>query len=205
MSITTKERDLYSTVWQSVDTYGQYSPGEKYLPLFLHMIGDRRAPRHGDPAYPRSVLDAGCGSGKGALALQAAGFHVSMSDVTREGLIPEASGIHFHEHVLWRPFYGWETPVQYDFVYCCDVLEHIPPQFTMISVRELLQIAPIVFVAVCNVPDSSGSWVGQALHQTVQPFTWWRDSFREIATVLDARDLHDNSVFLLERSNVERA
>jgi hypothetical protein len=42
-------------------------------------------------------------------------------------------------------------------------------------------------------------WIGKTLHQTVQPFTWWRDSFRELATVVECRDLFDNSVFLLER------
>lgn len=195
--IATKERELYSTVWQSVDSYGDVSPGEKYLPLFLDMVGERRG----------LVLDAGCGSGKGALALQSAGFDVLMCDLTSEGVRPEARTLPFFEAVLWkpinpqRPHYSvlkgmFETV---DFAYCCDVLEHIPPQFTMLVVEQLLRVAPKAFIALSNVPDLNGAWVGQPLHQTVQPFTWWRDSFREIARVVDARDLLMNSVFLLER------
>lgn len=185
MLITTKERELYTTVWQSIDQYGAYSPGEKYLPLFLDMVGDQRG----------SILDAGCGSGKGAVALQGAGFTVSMCDVTPDGLISEAMRLPYADQVLWHRITG-----AFDYAYCCDVLEHIPPQFTMLAVSRLLDVAPKVFIAVCNVADSSGVWIGQSLHQTVQPFTWWRDSFAEIATVTDARDLHENSVFLLERT-----
>jgi hypothetical protein len=78
-------------------------------------------------------------------------------------------------------------------------MEHIPTQFTALVAVELLKCAPQVFIALSNVPDNFGAWIGEPLHQTVQPFTWWRDMFREVAAVVDARDLHDNSVFLLER------
>jgi hypothetical protein len=63
----------------------------------------------------------------------------------------------------------------------------------------LLESADRVFLSVCNVPDTSGVWIGKSLHQTVQPFSWWKSNFAEIATVVEARDLFDNSVFLLER------
>jgi 2-polyprenyl-3-methyl-5-hydroxy-6-metoxy-1,4-benzoquinol methylase len=182
--IATKEQELYSSVWASIDDYELYSPGETYLPLFLDMIGETRG----------SILDAGCGSGKGAIALKAAGFDVTMCDMTAEGLVPEAQDIPFTFRVLWHP-----SKQQYDFAYCCDVLEHIPPQFPMLVVSRLLEAAPRVFLSVCNVQDSAGVWIGKTLHQTVQPFTWWRDSFRELATVVECRDLFDNSVFLLER------
>ena len=185
-AIATKERELYSSVWASIDCYGDRSPGEAYVPMFLQMIGPDRG----------KVLDAGCGCGKGALALKAAGFDVTMCDLTNEGLVPEARSIPFHEAVLWRRplFTAW-----FDYAYCCDVLEHVPTQFTMLTVEQLLWTAHRVFIAVSNVQDLNGAWVGQPLHQTVQPFTWWRDSFREIAKVVDARDLHETSAFLLER------
>jgi len=182
--IATKERELYSSVWASIDDYELYSPGETYLPLFLDMIGETRG----------RVLDAGCGSGKGALALKAAGFDVTMCDVTADGLSPEAQDIPFTFRVLWH-----QLPSGFDYAYCCDVLEHLPTQFSMLVVARLLEAAPRVFVSVCNVQDSAGVWIGKELHQTVKPFTWWRDSFRELATIVECRDLFDNSVFLLER------
>ena len=57
------ERTLYEQVWQSVSDYGSHAPGEHYLPIFLEMISGNRG----------RVLDAGCGSGKGGLALRVAG------------------------------------------------------------------------------------------------------------------------------------
>ena len=183
--IATKERELYATVWSAIDTYADSAPGQQYVPLFLQMIGPERG----------TILDAGCGSGKGALALKAAGFDVTMCDLTAEGLVPEAQDIPFTFRVLWHP----SKPDAYDFAYCCDVLEHVPTQFTMLVVQQLLTTAKRVFIAVSNVQDINGAWVGQSLHQTVQPFTWWRDSFREIAKVVEARDLHETSAFLLER------
>lgn len=187
MNLSTQERELYTSVWSSIDDYAKYSPGETYLPIFLDMIGGQRG----------AVLDAGCGSGKGAVALQKAGFDVTMCDVTRDGLVPEAQGIPFVEAVLWDPLYFPKK--HFSFTYCCDVLEHIPTQLTMLVVHRLLEVSPRAFISVCNVQDSAGIWIGKTLHQTVQPFSWWKQNFKEIATVVEARDLFDNSVFLLEQ------
>ncbi len=204
MSIATQERELYTTVWASIDDYAKYSPGEVYLPIFLDMAGLAHyaedgyalAPSAGHPA----ILDAGCGSGKAAVGLKKAGFNVTMCDVTRDGLVPEAQDIKFFDQVLWNPIViDTKWPYDFAYAYCCDVLEHIPPQFTMLVVSRLLDVAPRVFLSVCNVQDSAGVWIGKSLHQTVQPFSWWKANFKEIATVIEARDLFDNSVFLLER------
>jgi hypothetical protein len=37
------------------------------------------------------------------------------------------------------------------------------------------------------------------LHQTVQPFTWWRDSLKELGTIVEARDLLTDAAFLVTR------
>lgn len=186
MNLATKEQQLYSTVWQSVEQYGAYSPGESYLPLFLQMIGASRG----------TILDAGCGSGKGALALQAAGFTVTMSDITRDGLAPEASHMPFLPHVMWddRP------DLSFDYVYCCDVMEHIPLPFTMLVIRQLLSIARRgVFLSISLMPDSFGVLIGQHLHQSVQTFPQWRDQLDTVGRVIEARDLLHTGVYFVER------
>jgi hypothetical protein len=84
-------------------------------------------------------------------------------------------------------------------VYCTDVLEHIPTQFTMLAVEQMLRVARRgVFVAVSVVPDTFGVWAGKALHQTVQSYTWWKDSLSEIGLVTDARDLLHAGTFYVE-------
>jgi ubiquinone/menaquinone biosynthesis C-methylase UbiE len=188
MSLLDTERATYETVWSSVEGYAQHSPGEQYLPLFQHI------------AQPRArVLDAGCGSGKGAVALAKAGFHVEMMDFTDAGLVPESQGIYFYSGCLWENLTD-VVNTEPDWVYCTDVLEHIPPQFTMLAIDQMLRVAKEgLFLTVSLVPDNFGVWAGKSLHQTVQPFTWWKDSLKELGAVVEARDLISNAVFVVKR------
>lgn len=197
MSIRTAEATLYADIWSSVPSYGDHAPGEHYLPLFLQMVGEARG----------TVLDAGTGTGKGALALRAAGFDdVVCCDLTDAGLVPAARTLPFRQACLWRDLHdvvanvGQWGRASVDYVYCCDVLEHVPPQFTMLAIDQMLRVAKRgLFLAVALVPDSFGVWTGTALHQTVQSFTWWRDSLRELGTVVEARDLCGSAVFFVTK------
>jgi 2-polyprenyl-3-methyl-5-hydroxy-6-metoxy-1,4-benzoquinol methylase len=188
MSLLDTERATYETVWSSVEGYAQHSPGEQYLPLFLQVAQP-----------PAKVLDAATGSGKGALALQAAGFQVWTCDLTEAGLVDDARDLPFASQCLWHSFadkFAWR---EFDWVYCTDVLEHIPPQFTMLAIDQMLRVAKEgLFLTVSLVPDSFGVWAGKSLHQTVQPFTWWKDSLKELGTVVEARDLISNAVFVVK-------
>jgi SAM-dependent methyltransferase len=189
-TIAAAERDLYSDVWTSLDDYATFAPGEAYLPLFLQIVGEARG----------VVLDAGCGSGKGGLALAGAGFDVTLCDLTDDGLTDEARRtLPFRRMCLWRdlrPHVWADKRWLVDYTYCCDVLEHLPPQFTMLAVNQMLRVTALgLFLSVSLVPDQFGFWMGRALHQTVQPFTWWRDALRELGTVEEARDLLTSAVF----------
>lgn len=180
MSLHAAERALYQGVWTDLETYGDIAPGEFYLPLFLQVAGESRG----------HVLDAGCGSGKGALGLQRAGFRVSCCDLTDAGLVDEAKALPFSEACLWHSL-KWCAPLgSFEWVYCCDVMEHLPTQFTMLAVEQMLRVSRKgVFLGIATVPDQFGVWAGRALHQTVQPFTWWKDALGEVGTIVDARDL----------------
>jgi 2-polyprenyl-3-methyl-5-hydroxy-6-metoxy-1,4-benzoquinol methylase len=187
MTIQQRERATYEDIW-SVDEYARHSPGAAYVPLFLDMA---------QTTMRTSVLDAGCGTGKGALALQAAGFTVQLCDLTDAGLLPEARALPFTEVCLWddlKRVVGFQ-----DWVVCCDVLEHIPTPFTMLVIARLLEVARRgVFLSISLVPDQFGVWVGKPLHQTVQSFTQWQEQVSALATVKEARDLLHTGVFLLE-------
>jgi SAM-dependent methyltransferase len=190
MSLLENERETYAELWSSVGAYAENSPGEQYLPVFLQVVGDWRG----------TVLDAGTGSGKGALALKRAGFDVRLCDVTDAGLVAEASALPFRQACLWSDFTSRFAPgFEFDWVYCTDVMEHIPPQFTMLAVYQMLKAARNgLFLTVSLVPDSFGVWAGKSLHQTVQSFDWWKQSLNEVGRVVDARDLISNAVFVVE-------
>lgn len=186
MSIQQAERALYDDVWASVPHYDEVSPGEHYAPLFAEIA---------EPG--QLVLDAGTGTGKGALALQRCGFRVVACDLTPAGLVPEARPLWGGEARLWSDLTAI-VPCA-DWVYCTDVLEHLPTQFTMLAVEQMLRVAPRLFLSVSLQPDVNGVWVGRALHQTVQSFVWWREALREVGRVTDARDLLADAVFVVER------
>lgn len=186
------ERQTYEEVW-TVPAYRQYSPGAAEVDRFLAMSG----------ATGGSVLDAGCGAGAGGQALAALGFRVVLTDVTHAGLGPTPPDLPFVPAVLWddlRPVAQATTGMtHFDYVYCCDVLEHVPTAFTMLVVARLLAVASRgVFLSVATTPDAFGAWVGTPLHQTVQEFTWWRDALAELGRLVEARDVLVGGLFYLE-------
>lgn len=195
MSIQAQQRSTYETMW-GFEQYAAFAPGERHVDLFLEMVGDV------PDLTACSVLDAGCGSGKGALALRARGFQVRMCDLTREGLVPEAArAIPFTEAALWQDLtwrFGFLRGGAFDYVYCCDVLEHVPPEFTMLVLARLLAVTRrALFLTIALAPDNFGAFVGAPLHQTVQSFTWWRDHLAELARVIECRDLANQGVYLV--------
>ena len=196
MGLVAQERDTYEQMW-AVPAYAEHSPGQAMAPIFIEIV--RRLYGH---AYdPASVLDAGTGSGKGALALEAAGFRVALCDLTDAGLVPEARHLPFTQTALWdhlKPRVGYQHGGQFDFVYCCDVMEHIPPAFTMLVVARLLEVARSgAFFSISLVPDAFGAWVGKPLHQSVQSFTQWRDQLATLGEVLECRDLLTTGVYFV--------
>jgi trans-aconitate methyltransferase len=199
LSLADTERALYEQVWASVETYGTHSPGEQTAGAFRDLV---MADIGTDDFRRVTVLDAGCGSGKGGVALHKLRFDVRLCDITDAGLVEEARTLPFTAasvtsdlRSLVRSVLGRTT---FDYVYCCDVLEHLPTQFTMLAVDHMLRVTRnAVWMAVSFMPDNNGIWVGEVLHKTVQPFVWWRDSLKELGAVTDARDLQHSGVFVV--------
>lgn len=194
MSLIETERQTYEAMW-GLDAYAASSPGALLVPVFEDAIT-----HHGGGNMlwrAASVLDAGCGSGRGALALQAAGFKVTMCDLTPAGLVSEAYALPFHQVVLWEDLR--RTVGYHDYVYCCDVLEHVPPPFAMLVISRLLEVARRgVFLSISLVHDQFGAYVGKPLHQNVQGFTQWRDQLATMGEVLEARDLLIAGAYLVK-------
>jgi len=194
-AIQQRERQKYDDLLLSVEQYGAFSPAERYLPVFLSLIGEARG----------TVLDAGCCTGKGGLFLQAHGFDVTLCDLTPSGLVDEARTLPFVQGSIWQDLSsiarakGHPCRTRFDYVVCCDVLEHLPTHFTMLAIEQLLRVTRhALFLSIGLVPDVFGVWTGTRLHQTVEPFQWWRDAIRELGHVTDARDLRESATFLVE-------
>ena len=183
-NITDQEKSKYEEIW-ALPEYADQSPGEN----LVHHFGKISGCRSGE-----SIIDLGCGSAKGSLVLeQEYGLRVTMFDITPAGIDPRASYIPFIQGCLWR-----ELPGTYKYGYCCDVMEHLPEQFVMVAIQNMLKACDHVYLNIANFDDVFGEQIGQPLHLTVKPFVWWRDNLKEISQVLDARDFLASSLFYIK-------
>lgn len=185
MKLSDRERDIYDEIW-SHDEYASFSPGAEYVDLFIDMSG---------AVCGQTVLDAGAGSGKGAVALAERKFRVSMCDLTSAGLVRKANSIPFTRVNLWSDL---STVGRHDWVYCCDVMEHLPMPFTMLVASRLLDVATRgVFFSISLVPDQFGALIGQPLHKSVQSFVEWRTQLSELGKMVECRDLISTGLYVV--------
>lgn len=154
------ERAKYEKVW-SLHGYREHSPGEQLVDAFCDAVGE---PLTG------KVLDLGCGTGRASLALQWAGFDVLAVDFARNARDPEAMQVPFLQANLW------ELPedVSGDWGFCCDVMEHIPPDKVDTVLRNIASACEQgAFFQISFRQDAFGSMIGEPLHLSVHGADWW--------------------------------
>lgn len=169
MSIAEQERTKYARMWTEVPDYRNTSPGQKLVPHFLRLV---------DWEPGESLIDLGCGPGRASADLAAAGLNVFQLDITDKSLDDKvrALGLPFIEACLW------DMPAlpKFDWIYCCDVLEHLPP----IKVdRALDQMAAITgkgaWMQIALFAEGFGRHIGEVLHLTVMPADWWQEKINQ--------------------------
>lgn len=183
-----RERELYEKVWADIPEYGEVSPGLDAVDQFIDVL---------KPPFGASILDVGCGTGAAGLKLTERGLSVHYLDITDAGLDPRIKRSRFIEQPLWKPFGDAQF---WDFVYCCDVMEHIHEEFSMLAVNNLLQhCSDRAWFQVALVADEFGKAIGQPLHVNVKDFVWWRDHLAALGNLVEARDMGMKAVYVVER------
>lgn len=157
------ERDKYRAMWRH-DPYRRFSPGETLLEDIKIAL-----------AMPvgASVIDFGCGTGRAAASLAKAGYSVL--------------GLDFADNCLDKgvalPFLAADLtdlpPLSAQFGICCDVMEHIPPQFIGDVLSGIARsIDHAAFFSISLHPDAFGSVIGERLHLSVMPAEWWEEKLK---------------------------
>jgi SAM-dependent methyltransferase len=186
-SVIEAERSKYEEVW-SLEEYHRYSPGNENVKRFVSELKPRKK---------STIVDIGCGAGgAGLLFRDKYKLDVTWMDLTETALLREVDRSRFRRGVLWQK---WGRVEEFNYGFCCDVLEHIPTEFTMLSIHRIVDCCEVSWLQVCNQPDQFGAMIGKPLHLTVEPFTWWLDRIRDIGDVVDARDLCGISLFVVVR------
>jgi hypothetical protein len=185
MNIVEAERAKYAELWSSVPDYRAYSPGVENVQRFMDVM----EPREGS-----TILDIGCGTGVAGLMFGKLGLKPRWLDITDAGLHAEVPKKNFTQAPLWSEWFG-----SYDYGFCCDVMEHIPTEYTMMVVDRIMQSCDITWFQISLVPDQFGAVIGQPLHLTVKPFKWWLERLKLAGDVIDARDLCGQALYVVRK------
>jgi len=168
----------YGKMWAHPE-YRAVSPGEQLAQTFLAQARPKRG---------ASVIDFGCGTGRGALMLAVLGqMNVTMVDFVGNCLDPEvrdmlttqAHTLRFVKADLEKPL-----PVAAEYGFCTDVMEHIPTDKINDVLNNVLLSAQHVFFSISTVDDSCGVLIGETLHLSVFPYAWWLDQFQQRACLV---------------------
>lgn len=180
-----QERDKYREIW-SFPEYSEFSPGGENVQRFLNVL---------TPPPAALVLDIGCGRGNAGLGLQAAGLTVKWLDITDAALDPSIPRDRFIQAPLWD---DWANGRRWNYGFCCDVMEHIPPEYVMLCIERIVRACAISWFHIHNGADEFGKVIGEPLHLTVRPFLWWLIRLNTVGKVVDARDLCGTSLYIVE-------
>ena len=188
MNIIEIERAKYSEMWTDVPAYRDYSPGMENVSRFMDVI---------KPDPGSDILDIGCGTGSAGLQFEKLGLIPYWIDITSAGLSPDVHYERFVEAALWS---DWPDDFDYmNYGFCCDVMEHIPTEYTMLVVDRILSACETTWFQIALVPDQFGAAIGQPLHLTVKPFYWWLERLRLAGKIIDARDLCGQALYIVEQ------
>lgn len=167
------EREVYRKAWSHPE-YRAVAPGEQCAQVFLAQARPKRG---------ASVLDIGCGTGRGGFLLALlGGLNVTYLDFADncldEDIVPmlttQAHALRFIEADITHEF-----PVVSEYGFCTDVMEHIQPELVDTVIDNCLAACQHVFFQISTVDDVMGGLVGHPLHLTVQSFSWWLRKFNE--------------------------
>lgn len=177
------EQQKYEAMW-SHPQYRVVSPGEIAVDKFLEVAN----PRAGE-----TVRDLGCGTGRAGVRLAEVGLEVTQYDFAAN-CRDEGIDLPFVSHDLTKHIPG--SPA--DYAYCCDVLEHIPPEDVPRVIRHVVIAGQRAFLQISCTEDHMGVLIDQPLHLTVKPYEWWKEQLEDFdCKILWSEDLGTQCSFLV--------
>lgn len=177
------ERDKYRLMW-GLETYRAFAPGEVEAERFLEI------------AKPDGlVIDFGCGTGRGALAIAKAGHRIFLLDFAGNCRDQEALALPFMDCDLTQPI-----AIKGEYGFCTDVMEHIPPEDTHKALGNMFASTPRVYFRIDTEADNCGALIGATLHMAVRSHDEWRDILSEFGAITHEEARAGHSIFYVEKA-----
>jgi 2-polyprenyl-3-methyl-5-hydroxy-6-metoxy-1,4-benzoquinol methylase len=163
------QRLKYDNQWKK-DRYAKFSPGLRSIGRLLEWV--RIYEKCVSEENP--ILFAGSGSGHDAIVFHSIGLPIRLFDISANALrYPELEAL-ITIGTLWYMPREWTG--KFSFVWCADVLEHIPPSRVDESLHELRRVTKGFAMLQISLNDSEiEEHTGEPLHLTIRPQEWWRE------------------------------
>lgn len=160
-AVEAAEQRKYERMWGEA-AYRERSPGER----IAQIAWDEMKPEG-------TMCDFGCGTGRAANWFAQRGIEVTGFDIAGNAMT-EHSGP-FVQGTLWdMPEFG-----EFDYGYCCDVMEHLPPETIEASLNGIAsRVRKAAFFQIALFECHMGKTIGEHLHLTVRPAKWWHAALR---------------------------
>ncbi len=172
MDLTLQEKEKYIKMWD-IPLYRSVSPGSNLAECFLdYFFHEMKA--------GETLTDFGCGTGRAAHRFLERGLNVQLIDIAPNCLDGEVQAltlilphrITFTEACLWELASGTQTT---DWIYCCDVMEHLPESRVEQTLEQLAQrnTKGGCFQIFLEDDIAFGSLIKDQLHLTIRTQAWW--------------------------------
>jgi len=185
------EEQKYRSMW-ALKEYRYVSPGEHIAPLFVEMSGITQSD---------SCIDFGAGTGRGGnRVVQLSGCDMTLADFAENCLDADqklTDRFRFVKVDLTKPM-----ELRADYGFCCDVMEHIPPDDVDNVIKNITDCVDKVFFQISLIPDVCGEMIGEELHLSVHPYEWWINKLNEFGEITHSIDHGDSAVYYLTTQKV---
>lgn len=167
-----KERTKYERMWSEVPSYRITSPGYLCANIFFDHFKNRIKPSD-------SITDFGCGPGLTNLVFLDYQLRIELCDIAENCLEDkiEALTLLMPDKVRFTRSCLWSLPDSIkptDWIYCTDVLEHIPPEKIDTCLKEMAKrTLKGGSLQIVTKDDNFGEAIGDTLHLTIKPKEWW--------------------------------
>ena len=173
-----REQQKYETMW-TYDQYRKTAPGENHVVTAMNLFSGK------------SVIDFGCGTGRGAQYLKNEGYDVTGIDF--------ASNCR-DSHVDFKFIQAclWDLPwISADWGLCTDVMEHIPPEKIYTVLHGIAsRVTEGAYFNISTQDDRLGTLIGRKLHLSIAPAAVWKQELEKHFSSVQMIELDGDAVFI---------